>query len=819
MLTIIVGNVKCKIIGLRDPKIIDEIDEQLSYSVQGFQFMNKASNWDGRQRLFTKNHYFPIGLLPAIEKILKKNDASYQIQDNRDVLTYGESLTLDPNSGFEVRDYQAAIVKKAWKHGGGIIKSPTGCHSKGTKILMFDGSTKSVEDIVVGDILMGPDSKERKVLKLFRGQDRMVKIIPTKGAPFIINQEHVLSLKRTRTEKYDPRGGEIIDIKFSDWEKQNKTFKHIHKLFRVPINFPKKELPLEPYLLGLMLGDGTVKGQLGVTNTDPEIIAYVYDIAKKYNLSIRKSRITYYFRSQEKTIGKNPLVNIMRSLGLFGKGSGDKFIPLDFKTGDEEQRLEVLAGLLDTDGSLSKNGYDYISKSKQLAEDVIFLARSLGMSAYLKEKICTCTNNGKSGLYYRVHISGDCTRIPCKISRKRAPERNQIKDVLVTGFTFEEMGLGDYYGFQLDGDNRYLLGDFTVTHNSGKTLIISLITGKFNIRTVIYVIGIELLYQMKETVERAYPNLKVGLVGDGHCDVQQVTIATIWSAASAFGSKAEILDSDLTPDKEDKNLNKEMVRDMVMNAEMIIVDECQYAASETIQFLHKNSVKARHRFLLSGTPWRDSGDDILIESVGGPKFFDLNASSLIEQGWLVPPKIYFVDVPMQRGIGKTYQEVYKNFIVENEERNDLILKSTTKLVAQGRKVLILVTKVSHGKHLLSLLKDTLRVSSLDGSNKTGDRLAAIQAMKNGELDVLIASKIFDQGIDIPNLDALVLAGSGKSSARALQRIGRVIRKGKDKKDAVVVDFLDNCRYLRDHSLIRKKIYENEPAFKIIVQKR
>jgi superfamily II DNA or RNA helicase len=481
MVTIIVGNTKCKIIGLRDPKVISELDEGMSYSVQGFQFMNRGGGgWDGRQRLLTKNHYFPVGLLKFVEKILKKNDVSYEIQDNRDKIAYGDSLTLDPASGFEVRDYQQDVVDRAWRYGGGIIKSPTG---------------------------------------------------------------------------------------------------------------------------------------------------------------------------------------------------------------------------------------------------------------------------------------------------------------------------------------------------SGKTLIISLITGKFNIRTVIYVIGIELLYQMKETIERSYPGLKVGVVGDGHCQVEQVTIATIWSAAAAFGSKAEILDSDLTPDKEDKNLNKEKVMEMVRSAEMIIVDECQYAAAETIQFLHRNSVAARHRFLLSGTPWRDSGDDILIESVGGPKIFDLNATTLIQQGWLVPPKIYFVDVPMQRGVGKTYQEVYKNFVVDNEERNDLILKSTIKLVSQGRKVLILVTKVAHGKAILSLLKDSLRVASLDGSNKTADRLAAIQAMKSGELDVLIASKIFDQGIDIPNLDALVLAGSGKSSARALQRIGRVIRKGKGKADAIVVDFFDNCKYLRDHSAIRKKIYETEPGFKIIMQKK
>ena len=87
-------------------------------------------------------------------------------------------------------------------------------------------------------------------------------------------------------------------------------------------------------------------------------------------------------------------------------------------------------------------------------------------------------------------------------------------------------------------------------------------------------------------------------------------------------------------------------------------------------------------------------------------------------------------------------------------------------------------------------------------------------MKSGEIDVLIASKIFDQGVDIPQLDALILAGSGKSSGRALQRIGRVIRKNEGKVRAIVVDFYDNAKYLRDHSEVRKKVYETEPSFVI-----
>ena len=362
-------------------------------------------------------------------------------------------------------------------------------------------------------------------------------------------------------------------------------------------------------------------------------------------------------------------------------------------------------------------------------------------------------------------------------------------------------------------------GIIRIATGGGKTLIIGRIAGEMNIKTVIYVIGIELLYQMKDTMEALFPNTKIGIVGDGQCDIQDITIATVWSAAAAFNKKITMIDSDLTSEspKKTKLINKQSVRNMVNESELIIIDECQYAAAETIQFLHRESYNARHRFLFSGTPWRETGDDLLIEAVGGQRIVDIDASFLIERGFLVPPEIHFINVPTMKKPGGTYSEVYKNYIEKNSTRNMLIIEATKQLVDMGRKVLILVTKVDHGKTLLQDLSSDLRVASLDGRNSTVDRLENIGKMKNGELDVLIASKIFDQGVDIPNLDALVLAGSGKSGARALQRIGRVIRKNDGKDRAIVVDFKDNCKYLRNHSKARYKIYKTERLFEIKVQ--
>jgi len=355
---------------------------------------------------------------------------------------------------------------------------------------------------------------------------------------------------------------------------------------------------------------------------------------------------------------------------------------------------------------------------------------------------------------------------------------------------------------------------------SGKAFMLCSIAAHYNIPTVIYVIGIELLYQMKDTMKDAY-GIDCGIVGGGECDVSKdITIMTIWSAAAAFNKKVKTIDNDTTQDskKHIKALNKESVRAAVENAQLFIFDECQYAASETLQFLHKASTSARHRFLLSGTPWRDGGDDLLIEAVAGPKIVDISATKLIREEYLVPPDIHFLNVPTMRKVGKTYHEVYKNYIVENEERNDLIIKAARRLIDGGRKVLILVVRVAHGKLLMERLQDEYRVEFLDGARSTKNRMEAIQKMKDGNLDLLIASKIFDQGVDIPSLDALILAGSGKSSGRALQRIGRVIRKNKGKKKAIVVEFFDNCKYLRDHSEARIKVYQSEPGFKIIMSR-
>ena len=107
---------------------------------------------------------------------------------------------------------------------------------------------------------------------------------------------------------------------------------------------------------------------------------------------------------------------------------------------------------------------------------------------------------------------------------------------------------------------------------------------------------------------------------------------------------------------------------------------------------------------------------------------------------------------------------------------------------------------------------------LYGNDNLDRRTEVKTLLVDKKINVILASTIFDLGIDIPELNALVLCGSGKSTIRALQRIGRVIRFLPNKKYAAVVDFYDQVKFLKKHSQLRADIYSSEDGFKVILCK-
>jgi superfamily II DNA or RNA helicase len=350
---------------------------------------------------------------------------------------------------------------------------------------------------------------------------------------------------------------------------------------------------------------------------------------------------------------------------------------------------------------------------------------------------------------------------------------------------------------------------------SGKTLVASMIAANYNVPTMIYVVGKDLLYQFHEATQKAL-GIKIGMIGDGHCDIRRINICSIWTATTAFNLKTNVSldDEDWSPEVLSMGSSeKEAIKKAIENTNLAIFDEAHFLATDTIQGIFKAGKKCRYLFGLSGTDWRDDGADLLLESVCGRRIYNMPSSELIKQGYLVPPKIVLYEVPPIEESPNNYQGVYSKYIVNNDVRNSLIEDCTRKLIEKGRKVLILVRTIAHGKEFEKRLADIPHYF-VNGEVDGEVRKSVKESFEKGDLKCLIASSVYDIGVDIPSLDSLILAGSGKSSVRALQRIGRVIRSSENKKDAFVVDFIDNAKYLDRHSATRISIYETEEQFKI-----
>ena len=336
------------------------------------------------------------------------------------------------------------------------------CHGRGTKILMFDGSIKSVEDIEVGDLLMGDDSTPRKVLSLGRGKDKIYEIKSNGWDSFTVNSEHILVLRNRKSSLNKP-----FEISVKEFLKKSKTFQDQSQLIRTSVEFEEKEVSMDPYLMGIWLGDGSRKPPHGIETADSEIVSFLNEKASEYNLLLRKhvnkkSKSDGYFSSGSYGKGlkleRNLFLNDLKKYNLYN--CSEKFIPNEYLINSTDVRKKVLAGLIDSDGYQCNKSYSISTKWIDLANQIVFLSRSLGFKSHISKKII------KDKEYYNVNISGDLSDLPIKLERKKSEKRKQVKNVLYSGFTISEIGYDDYYGFELDGNHLYLLGDFTITHNT-----------------------------------------------------------------------------------------------------------------------------------------------------------------------------------------------------------------------------------------------------------------------------------------------------------------------------------------------------------------
>ena len=700
---------------------------------------------------------------------------------------------------YTLRNYQkqasdAAVrlfTSKADKNG--LVILPTGCHAKGSSVLTSDGVCIKVEDVKVGDFLLGNDGTPRKVLELHNGVDDMYKVTPIKGEPFVVNGGHILHLYKTNEGKgYNSCQPRYDEISVKEYVVKSANYKHLHKLHRVSqIDFGNDKYLFDPYFVGLYLGDGCCINGLNITTQREEVVEYLREFARTYGLGFRaaekrngenKAKSYFFPYAFANNNTPNPLQVTIRGLGLEGKVAGDKFIPHQYKVASVEDRFSLLAGLLDTDAfyDKEKNTFEYCSKSKRLTDDVVFVCRSLGFFAQIgKTKVV------KGESYYRIQISGDLNLIPTKVAIRQGRARKQKKSVLVTGFSVEYLGRGEYFGFTLDGNHLYCDNQFFIHHNSGKSLVIADIASRLE--------GPLLVFQpSKEILQQNFAKLQSYGIFDCGCysasvgckDINRITFATIGSVMNHM--------SDF---------------DCFKN---IIIDECHYVNSKSGQYKQFIEAKNRQVVGLTATPYRldraEGGSILKFLTRVRPRIFSkviycCQIGELLSKGYLADLHYYdLTELDLRRvrsnSTGADYDE--RSLLAEYERcgfydklSNTVVKVLQPKSGIPRKGVLVFTAFTKEARQLVDKLQ-SLRINAaiVTGETPKKEREAILEGFKRREIKVVANVGVLTTGFDYPALDTVVLARPTKSLGLYYQMVGRAIRPFEG-KDGWIVDLSGN----------------------------
>jgi len=353
----------------------------------------------------------------------------------------GEDISLEFKG--DLKELQKSVVNKIHNiietKDSTVLSLGTGygkCLAKDTGIIMFDGSIKKVQNIQIGDIIMGDDNTPRNILTLNKGNEEMFEIKPEKGESYTVNKSHILSLKFNN---------KVVDIPIQDYLNKPTNVRNSFKGYRVQLEFNEKQVKIDPYIVGSWL-----------------------------------------------------------------------IVPDIYKINSKQIRLKLLAGLIDSIGVLNNgpnnNGQFTINqKNYTLSENIKFLCRSLGFECYVT----------KLGAYYRLIFYGaDLHTIPCVLEKNKVKFYTNSTDL---SYSFEVIpkGLGDYYGFEIDGNRRFVLESFDVTHNTVIALyLVSLIKKK----TIIIVHKEFLLNQWIERIKQFLPTARIGIIQQNKVDIENKDI-------------------------------------------------------------------------------------------------------------------------------------------------------------------------------------------------------------------------------------------------------------------------------------------------------
>lgn len=442
-------------------------DEERKINRMGFNFDNQAV-----KDIFPLHNFYKAHVVDIEDLISKINNIQH---DEETIKSNLESALYNPLKGLntivgriEIKNMIASQLYAFSKNHKSFLNFFSGialmgnagvgkCLGIDTPVLMFDGSIKKVQDIFQGELLMGDDSSSRTVLSVTTGKDILYEICPgeSESKPHVVNKDHIICIKRSYNYTLSENGKNVkwVDeksifhtkffgsrrnsedyivnkrfnseitrnINIEDYFYTSCAFKKVWKLYRTGVDFPYQNISMDPYILGLVLG-------------------------RDYNILRRLEENDSFMDHNLESCITNDM------------------IPNNYKINSHDIRSLVLSGIIDSINNGLRNekinevSYKIYPANEKLASEIIFLARSLGINTQLfldRPRI------------YIILLGCDLRDLPIATEELKINTLDLTDHSILSNVKINKLkDVGDYFGFTIDGNSRFLLGDFIVTHNT-----------------------------------------------------------------------------------------------------------------------------------------------------------------------------------------------------------------------------------------------------------------------------------------------------------------------------------------------------------------
>jgi len=407
-------------------------------------------------------------------------------------------LNIPMKEGFNFFDYQTVGVSFGIRTKRPWITDQMGLGKAQPldSLIYTPSGFTTMSDVKVGDEILDSKGQKQYVTGKFpQGQKDVYEVIFSDGSKTHCCKEHLWKVQTYNQRNWgNGKGFKVMPLEeiMTDYVYKNKNLKYSIPQCK-PVVFNSKKTKIDPYFLGLILGDGCITSRINITSIDKEIIDYCSSYAVKLGLSLKqkKQNLIDYSVVGKKGV-RNNLKQALIDYKLSGKSSKNKFIPYEYLYNDVETRLQILRGLMDTDGFCSKDGTcQYSSSSEIMANQVKWIVQSLGGVARKTKK------SNLDHWIITININEKIFNLERKLDRvKNSKKYNPLRCIK----QIRKVGTQDCCCISVSSEDRlYLTDEFVVTHNTVQAIGVAVGLNQY---PILVICPKSLRYNWKKEVEQ-----------------------------------------------------------------------------------------------------------------------------------------------------------------------------------------------------------------------------------------------------------------------------------------------------------------------------